>query len=516
MQTSPPIAPARRRLWEFAGPAAVTLVAALLRFVGLWHPHAFVFDETYYVKDAWSLLHLGFEGKWPDDANARFLAGDTMIFTSDPSFVVHPPLGKWFIAFGMAVFGADSGFGWRFATALVGTLTVLLLIVVARKMTGSLAWSLVAGGLFALDGLGIVLSRVALLDGFLTFFVLLAFWFLLLDRDRTAGRLPEWFEHAGDQTVWGPVLWRRPWVIAAGLALGAACAVKWSAIWVIAAFGIWLVVTDAFARRRAGVIAWPASAALRQGPVAFALLVPPALIAYLVSWSGWFATSGGYDRQSDPNPLVALWNFHKAAYGFHVGLTTGHSYASPAWQWPLLMRPTAMYWNLRGEGVEGCTMPSGCAEAITSIPNPLTWYAGMVAIVLIIVAYIMRVRHGAFRDGRISLLLTALAALYLPWLAFPERTIFQFYTVALMPFVVLTLVIGLRFIAQPDSLAPGLVVEREADAEGVVPGRRARLWVVIGILIAIALVAAFWLPLWTGIPVPYEFWRWHTPITTWV
>ena len=39
-------------------------------------------------------------------------------FTSTGSFVVHPPLGKWLIGAGMALFGADSSFGWRITTAL--------------------------------------------------------------------------------------------------------------------------------------------------------------------------------------------------------------------------------------------------------------------------------------------------------------------------------------------------------------------------------------------------------------
>ena len=41
---------------------AVVAVAAATRLVGLAYPHELVFDETYYVKDAWTLMHLGYEG----------------------------------------------------------------------------------------------------------------------------------------------------------------------------------------------------------------------------------------------------------------------------------------------------------------------------------------------------------------------------------------------------------------------------------------------------------------------
>ncbi|MCW2930996.1 MAG: Dolichyl-phosphate-mannose--protein O-mannosyl transferase-like protein, partial [Actinomycetia bacterium] len=40
-------------IWGWAGPLLVTAFAAFFRFYRLSVPHAVVFDETYYVKDAW-------------------------------------------------------------------------------------------------------------------------------------------------------------------------------------------------------------------------------------------------------------------------------------------------------------------------------------------------------------------------------------------------------------------------------------------------------------------------------
>lgn len=45
---------------------------------------------------------------------------------SEPEFIVHPPVGKWLIASGIKLFG-DNEFGWRFATAIIGTVLILLL-----------------------------------------------------------------------------------------------------------------------------------------------------------------------------------------------------------------------------------------------------------------------------------------------------------------------------------------------------------------------------------------------------
>ena len=128
-----------RRLYRWLGPAIVLVIAAVLRLWNLAAAHDLMnqFDETYYVKDAWTLLNLGYEGSWPGGANDRFLSGDVNIFTTNPSFVVHPPLGKWIIALGMMVLGPESGWGWRITTALLGIASVLLLMLIAKRLTRS-------------------------------------------------------------------------------------------------------------------------------------------------------------------------------------------------------------------------------------------------------------------------------------------------------------------------------------------------------------------------------------------
>jgi dolichyl-phosphate-mannose--protein O-mannosyl transferase len=103
----------------------VTVLAGILRFWNLGHPHSLVFDETYYVKDAWSQWNLGYAATLARRRGRRLAAGETDIFTTDPSFVVHPPLGKYLIGAGMWLFGPENAFGWRFATALFGTALVL-------------------------------------------------------------------------------------------------------------------------------------------------------------------------------------------------------------------------------------------------------------------------------------------------------------------------------------------------------------------------------------------------------
>ncbi|NUR86175.1 MAG: phospholipid carrier-dependent glycosyltransferase, partial [Nonomuraea sp.] len=231
-------------LWGWLGPLLVTVFGGILRFMNLGHPKAVVFDETYYAKDAFSLINWGVERVTVKDADKLLIAGNTNIWkqcapdkiSECASYVVHPPLGKWMIGLGEQLFGMTP-FGWRVASAVFGTLAILVLARVARRMTRSTLLGCFAGLLLALDGLEYVLSRTALLDIFLMFWVLAAFACLVVDRDRARERLVDWYE-TSPLSPQGPWLGMRPWRIAAGVCLGLAMGVKWSGVFFLAAFAI--------------------------------------------------------------------------------------------------------------------------------------------------------------------------------------------------------------------------------------------------------------------------------------
>ena len=503
--------PRRRALWYWGGPILVTLVAAVLRFWNLGHPQSIVFDETYYVKDAWTLLQNGYESAWPEGANEDFAAGDPNTFSDDPTYVVHPPLGKWLISLGMAAFGAGDAFWWRATTALAGTLAVLLITLVARRLFASTVLAVIAGLLLAIDGNAIVMSRVALLDTWLMLFALLGFWFVLLDRDRTRRALESRLDAsraAGLEPSYGPALWGRPWVIAAGLAFGAACSVKWSGLWFLAAFGIYLVAVDALARRRAGVPFWLTGALLKQAPITFVLLVPIAVAVYLASWTGWFVTDGGYYRHWAeetgsaatgwlswvPLPLQNLWHYHQSAYGYHVGVHAPHPWQSNPLTWLLMVRPVNMYFASTDDGSGGCGADT-CWSSILEVGNPLIWWAAAAASVYLVYRLVR------YREWQVGAILMGLAAGYLPWLMYLNRTVFQFYSIAFQPYTVLALVFVI-----------GLVLGRRDDVQW----RRVRGLAVVGIFLGFTvLVSAFFFPLWTGVPLTPMFRQLHFWLPSW-
>ncbi|GAA4671790.1 dolichyl-phosphate-mannose--protein mannosyltransferase [Frondihabitans cladoniiphilus] len=503
--------PARQRAWTWIGPALVTILAAVLRLWHLGHPNTLVFDETYYVKDAWSLWNLGYEGSWPANPDPQFAAGKVNIFLQAGSYVAHPPLGKWIIGLGMAVVGPTNPASWRISTAVVGILSVLIVTLLARHLFRSNVLGVLAGFLMAIDGNAIVMSRVSLLDNFVMFFALLGFSAILLDRRWTARRLERWvtrMDHAGRDLTWGPVLWWRPWLIAAGLMLGAASAVKWNGVYFLAAFAIYSVAVDMAARRRAGVEFWGTGTIFRQGPATFLLMVPIALATYLASWTGWFVTKGGYYREWIaqggerwkgalawvPDSVQNFWHYQASIYQFNVGLSTPHPYQANPLLWLLMQRPTSMYYLGLSKGQAGCTTDR-CGEAITGIANPLIWYAAVLAS-----AYLVY-RLARYREWRYGLILAGLGAGYLPWLMYLHRTVFQFYTIAFEPYLILGLV-----------AVCGIILGKRTDAWN----RRLSGIRVVGILVVLsALLSIYYYPMWTATLENWPFINSHYWLLSW-
>ena len=124
----------RTRYFYPVGILLITLLGGLIRFGNLMNPSILMFDETYYVKDAYTLGLFGSEREWAEDPNPAFESGDLSGYLTEAAYVVHPPIGKWVIWLGMGLFGADSTLCLRFSVALFGTLSIPLVIAIANRL----------------------------------------------------------------------------------------------------------------------------------------------------------------------------------------------------------------------------------------------------------------------------------------------------------------------------------------------------------------------------------------------
>ncbi len=424
----------------------ITVTAFAIRLVNLGYPNKLVFDETYYAKDAYSLLKFGYERNWPSDANPKVVAGTPDVMQDTAAFAVHPPVGKWLIAAGEQLFGMNS-FGWRVAPLVFGTLLVFITIRLVRRVSKSTLIGGLAGLLLTLDGLAFVMSRTALLDIFLAFFLVAAVSCLAADRDWFRNRLAGYLERnelPDLRGAFGPALALRPWRLAAGVCFGLATATKWNALYVLAAFAVLSLAWDIGARRLAGADGKAWLGLLRDGIPAFFSLVVVAAAVHLSTWAGWFATSGGYDRDWGANhpearsvhllgaPLASWLHYQKDIWDFHTGDFINHAehaYRADPAGWLVIARPIGIdAINDIKPGTDGCAGPGNCIRVISGLGTPALWW---VAILALIAAAILWVGG---RDWRFGVPVVGVLSAWLPWFAYDQRPLFFFYAIAIIPF----------------------------------------------------------------------------------
>ncbi len=350
-------------------------IAAILTFalsIRLWRlslPTGYIFDEVYYAKNANSLLSSAVEL----DAQGQ------------AEFVVHPPFGKWLIAIGIRLFGNEE-FGWRFASVIFGTLSILLIYLIVKKLFNSEFLSITAALLMAFDGLNLVMSRVALLDIFLMFFILLSIYFLIINN-----------------------LWL------SGSAIGLALSIKWSAAFLIPLVILFVVVYNKVTFRN-----------LFKVMGQFTLLP---ISIYFASWSGWIFSSQGWARQSESNVFASLWNYHLQILDFHQGLDDKHAYQANPWSWLVLGRPTSFYY----ESPSDCGAEK-CAQEILAIGTPLLWWISIFAVAITFGFLVTKLERAA------AIILLGFAGTYLPWFFIQSRTTFYFYSISTLPFLIFALI----------------------------------------------------------------------------
>jgi dolichyl-phosphate-mannose-protein mannosyltransferase len=523
--------------------AAVTAIAGGLRFYHLSSPHAFVFDEVYYAKDG--CFDAGFPYK---DCKLDHPGEQTL--------TVHPPLGRWIIAGGEAAFG-NRPFGWRFASAVAGTLSVTLLAILAYVLFQSALWAGVAGMLLATENLNFVQSRISMLDIFVALFVVAGMLFLVLDRRWIERRHPSLASGgtADIDTLAEPDLDLppdrppapifRPWRLACGVALGAATATKWSGGTALIA-AIVLTLGWERARRNAAGQERPLWETVRDegfGIFLFLIIVPVAV--YLASYARWFA-----DNHVD---FEGWWALQQSMAKFSINLRATHPYASAAWSWILLKRPVAYYYV--------CATPCRRPAEIIALGNPLIFWGSIPALLYTAVAWLRRARLGAMPRAPVQVLLATAASVmllylglvamvvltgfewtaltvekatllvgalsftafllmllasmgrwqasfiimavawqYFPWF-FASRTNFLFYMTPVTPFLVLGCVFALKRLAE---FRIGL--------------DRVRAVAPIAGFLAVASVGlfVFFLPVLTGAPISYEMWKARMWFPSWV
>jgi dolichyl-phosphate-mannose--protein O-mannosyl transferase len=387
-----------------------------VRLPGLNRPQAFVFDEIWYARNA-----------------CRYVIGTPECGIDELASRAHPPLGNWLIGTGIKLFDYEE-FGWRIAAAVFGILSVALLFILVRRLlrnappAARTVGAFAAAALLAGDFLHLVQSRVGMLDVFVTFFVIAAVFFAVLDRDRPTAarwdRRPAGFLRA--------LALGRPWRLLAGAALGAAVSVKWSGAYVALAIIPLVAAWEIAARRHGEDPAEPARpwrraawlAIREEGPRSVVLLGLVPVAVYLAAYIGRMPGELIGLPWQEGTVWRGIWDHQQAMLSFHTGLAGSHPYESPPWSWLLLKRPVAYYF----------AASEGPYREILAIGNPLAWLAGVLGLIGLAVAW---ARNRWRARGPEAVVIAAALAAYLPWLVLQgsRSQVFLWYILPTIPFL---------------------------------------------------------------------------------
>lgn len=398
----------------------------------------FYFDEIYHGRSAWEMLH-GIE----------------------PYETTHPPLGKMIISWGIAIFGMNA-FGWRVAGAFFGTLLVPLMYLFGLKLFRDRFYAFCAAFLMAFDFMRFAQSRLAVIDVFAVFFIILMYYFIL-----------DLFPAKGDDQ--STKLSMRP-LFLAGITFGIGAACKWIAVY--AGGGLVLLVLarllSDFSRGDQPEGHTPIGFLGRRIAVCIVSFgVIPAII-YLLAYIPYMQLPGpGHD-------LAGVVGLQEHMLNYHRTLVATHPFSSQWWSWPLDLKPMWMY--------SGSDLPEGLVSSIASFGNPAIWWLTIPAVISAAVLAIRR------RDARMGVVLVAFLFQYLPWVGI-ARLVFIYHFFSAIPFVILCIVEVLRTL------------------ESRFPRFRIAVWCYLGLVAALFVL---FYPVLSGMTVPAGYVAGLKWLPTWI
>ncbi|WP_052310060.1 glycosyltransferase family 39 protein [Paenibacillus senegalensis] len=373
----------------------------------VYHPtfmHSTYFDEIYHARAAYEHL----DGVKPYENT-------------------HPPLGKELIAAGVYLFGMNP-FGWRIVGTLFGIAMIPVIYVFARRMLGKPVYGAIAAILLASDFMHFAQTRIATIDVYGVFFIMLMYYFMY--RYYTLN-----FYQDGLRRTLIPLFW-------SGLLFGIGAASKWIVIYggVGLAFLFFLSLYERYREYDQAKLAL-ASGELAGQPAIEADLRHkvsrfPGYAWATMAWCSLFFVVipvAVYALSFLPIMLVPgqevsvakLVQYQLDMFSYHSGLVATHAFGSPWWEWPFIARPI---WFYSGQSL----LPADQVSSIVSMGNPAIWWPGTLA-ALVTAAWLVK-----GRSKGMLVVVVGFASQYIPWMLVPRLT-FIYHYFAMVPFIILVL-----------------------------------------------------------------------------
>ena len=355
------------------------------------------FDEIYHARTAYEHLHGMSTYEW-----------------------THPPLGKVWMMLGVKLFGMTP-FGWRFMGALAGVLMLPVLYLMVMQLTKSTRLAAIATALMALDSMHFTQTRIATIDSYAVFWIMLMYLFMFRYCQMSWNR-----ESLGRTLV--------PLGLC-GITMGVACATKWIGIYAAVGLAV-LFFWTIFRRLREAAFLPKDRHTLKNTLITlcfclvFFIVVP--LVIYYFSYY-WHLRGEGLQRFPEMFTLSKLRRviqIQQNMFGYHAGLGGDtHYFRSPWYQWPVIWWPM---WYYSGTAY----MPEGTVSSISCMGNPAVWWFGLAAMIYVIVRMCWERRS----PRRYVMCVVGFASQFLPWVIVPRST-FIYHYFASVPFIIIASVL---------------------------------------------------------------------------
>lgn len=376
----------------------IVALGIVLRIVNFDYPKKFIMDEAYYVPDGFSIFKYGYEVRWVEFYKGKWTETISSMFVNPPVapysldyMSTHPPFGKMLIGFGALLFNPTNTVGWRISVLIFGISLIILTMYLTKLIFKNKAITLFAGFFIAIDGMAISMSRVSMLDMFLTVFVILGFIFCVKFLQSS----------------------RMLFIVLMGLSFGLSVAVKWSGAYF---FIVALALVCVF---------YIKNKKYADGLKNILMAGATAVFVYFVTWVSWLISYAFNYKQGGLFQSLSLFvSNHLESIKHAATIDTPHNYKSNALEWLVMSRPT-MFKNY---------FDDVHTEIISGMPNLFIWFFGLVS--LIIISVLILKKHFKIEVAVIPL---AFLAGWIPWVFVGNRTVFNFYVISFLPYVYIAL-----------------------------------------------------------------------------
>ena len=307
-------------------------------------------------------------------------------------------------------------FGWRFSGTLFGVLMLPVMYLLLKRLFGGKTVPALGTLVFATDFMHFVQTRIATIDTYSVFFILLMYLFMLI-----------WLE---DESPWSLAL--------CGLSFGLGAASKWTSLYAGAGLAVlwaahWIMKAGKSAgqthrqppprkgeRNRAGGGGVFPAFLKNVGLCLLVFVALPCAIYYLSYLP--YGRALGHPLFSRAYLQMVLDN-QRFMFSYHAGIVAEHPYSSRWYQWLLNIRPILYYLEYFSDGRR---------SSICALLNPALCWGGFLSLFVLLYTALFR------RDRRAAFILVGYLAQLLPWV-FISRLTFAYHYFPSSVFLVLAL-----------------------------------------------------------------------------